>query len=174
MWQVPDWWSGDQFLFTYLLIVLIIFFLSYAVYATPWVALGYELTLDYHERTKLMGVQNFMGQIPFLVMAPWFLWFMELDTFVDMATSASVLGIVVAVLCIGTGLVPAIFLRERCASLGSDTVSESVDWLYAIGQEVRKFLLGFIETIKNRDFLKLARATFLVFNGFQLIGAFQS
>ena len=70
MWQIPDQWAGERALFIYVLIFLIIFFLSYTVYATPWVALGYELTPDYHERSKLMGVQNFMGRIPFLVMAP--------------------------------------------------------------------------------------------------------
>ena len=174
MWQIPDQWTGERALFIYFLIFLIIFFLSYTVYATPWVALGYELTPDYHERSKLMGVQNFMGQIPFLVMAPWFLWFMELDVFGGMDKGASVLGVVVAVLCISAGLIPAIFLRERFGDLRTEDAVERVSWLSAIGQEVKKFLLGFLETVKNWDFLKLAGATFLVFNGFQLIGAFQS
>ena len=45
------------------------------IFATPWVALGYELTPDYHERTRLMGVQNFIGQLAYVV-SPWFLWIM--------------------------------------------------------------------------------------------------
>jgi GPH family glycoside/pentoside/hexuronide:cation symporter len=34
---------------------------------------GYELTPDFHERTRLMGVQNFFGQLAYMI-APWFLW----------------------------------------------------------------------------------------------------
>ena len=173
MWQIPEARS-DQYYFNYFLIFLVLFFLSYTVYATPWVALGYELTPDYHERTKLMGVQNFMGQIPFLVMAPWFLWFMELDPFGSMAKGTSVLAIVVAVLCILTGVVPVIFLRERFVDRVAEGPSAIDSWIDSIFTEIRKFLQGFLETIKNRDFLKLAGATFLVFNGFQLIGAFMS
>ena len=41
----------------------LIFYLAYTMSSPrPWVALGYELTPDYHERTRdLMGVQNFIG-----------------------------------------------------------------------------------------------------------------
>ena len=99
---------------------------------------------------------------------------MELDLFGGMDKGASVLGVVVAVVCISTGLIPAIFLRERFGDSRTEDAVERVNWLSAIGQEVNKCLLGFLETVKNWDFLRLAGATFLVFNGFQLIGAFQS
>ena len=39
--------------------------MGYTIFATPWVAMGYELTPDYHERTRLMGTQNFIGQFAF-------------------------------------------------------------------------------------------------------------
>ncbi len=173
MWQIGDGQS-ETFYFVYFLAFLIVFFLAYTIFATPWVALGYELTPDYHERTKLMGVQNFMGQVPFLVLAPWFLWFMELDVFGGMANGASVLGITVAVLCIAGGLIPALFLRERFAQATTAESTGRIDLKEAIVSEVARFLAGFAETLKNRDFVMLAIATFLVFNGFQLIGAFQS
>jgi GPH family glycoside/pentoside/hexuronide:cation symporter len=53
----------------------ILFYLAYTIFATPWVAMGYELTPDYNERTRLMGTQNFIGQLAYVV-SPWFLWFM--------------------------------------------------------------------------------------------------
>jgi GPH family glycoside/pentoside/hexuronide:cation symporter len=52
-----------MFYFWYFLIGSIVFYVGYTIFATPWVALGYELTPDYHERTRLMGVQNFIGQL---------------------------------------------------------------------------------------------------------------
>lgn len=174
MWQVPEGQS-EQFYLYFFLLFFIVFFLSYTVYATPWVALGYELTPDYNERSMLMGVQNFFGQIPFLVLAPWFLYFMELDQFGGMANGASILAVIVAVLCIATGLVPAIFLRERFAGVAAGGEGQkSTSVLEAIGGQIQEFVAGFIETVRNVDFLRLAGATFLVFNGFQLIAAFQS
>ena len=75
LWQLPLGMS-ENYYFWFFLIGSFIFYLAYTVYATPWVALGYELTPDYHERTRLMGVQNFMGQLAYVI-SPWFLWIMQ-------------------------------------------------------------------------------------------------
>ena len=58
---VTLWGVSENYYFWFFLIGSFIFYLAYTVFATPWVALGYELTPDYHERTRLMGVQNFYG-----------------------------------------------------------------------------------------------------------------
>ena len=44
----------------------ILFFLAYTVYATPFVAFGYEMTPDYHERTRLHAFANTVGQLAWL------------------------------------------------------------------------------------------------------------
>jgi GPH family glycoside/pentoside/hexuronide:cation symporter len=77
LWQLPAG-HGERFYFWYFLVGSVIFYLAYTVYATPWVALGYELTPDYNERTRLMGVSNFLGQFAW-VAVPWFYAFMEND-----------------------------------------------------------------------------------------------
>jgi len=46
MWQLPGGYS-EMFYFWFFLIGSIIFYLFYTIFATPWVALGYELTSDY-------------------------------------------------------------------------------------------------------------------------------
>jgi GPH family glycoside/pentoside/hexuronide:cation symporter len=58
LWQLPTG-KSESFYFWYFLVGSFVFYLGYTIFATPWVALGYELTPDYHERTRLMGVQNF-------------------------------------------------------------------------------------------------------------------
>lgn len=166
MWQIGEGHS-HAFYFAFFLVVLIVFFVGYTIFATPWVALGYELTPDYHDRTNLMGVQNAMGQIPSLVIAPWFLWFMELDTFGGLTNGASWLAICVSLICIAFGVIPAIVLRERFVDRGKGAAENGLN------QEFVKFFTGIKLTFVNFDFLKLAGATFLVFNGFQMIGAFQ-
>ena len=171
LWQLPGD-AGEGLLFGIFLAGSLLFFLAYTVFATPWVALGYELTPDYHERTRLMGVQNFFSQFAYLI-APWFLWFMELDAFGDLRAGASVLAVLVGVICIAVGVLPAILLRERFQDLAANAPGEA-SRLERIGREVGNFLRGFVQSLSSRPFLKLCGATFLVFNGFQLIAAFQS
>ena len=52
MWQLPEGRS-ESFYFWVFLSASILFFLTYTLYATPFVAFGYEMTADYHERTRL-------------------------------------------------------------------------------------------------------------------------
>lgn len=171
LWQLPRD-AGEGLLFTLFLAGSLLFFLAYTVFATPWVALGYELTPDYHERTRLMGVQNFFSQFAYLL-APWFLWFMELDLFTDLRDGASSLAVLVGIACIAVGVLPAILLRERFQA-AADGALGTDSRLKRISGEARRFLRGFLQSLRSRPFLKLCGATFLVFNGFQLIAAFQS
>jgi GPH family glycoside/pentoside/hexuronide:cation symporter len=169
LWQLPGGQS-ENFYFWYFLGGSLIFFLAYTVYATPWVALGYELTPDYHERTRLMGVQNFFGNIAYMI-SPYFLAIMYLPQFGDVVTGAGYLAIVIAVVVISLGILPAIFLRERFKNIAEAETGEKVP---GIGAVVMDFLRGFGKTLSFKPFLKLCIATFLVFNGFILIAAFQS
>jgi GPH family glycoside/pentoside/hexuronide:cation symporter len=176
LWQLPEG-KSETFYFWYFLIGSLVFYLGYTIFATPWVALGYELTPDYHERTRLMGVQNFIGQLAYVV-APWFLLFMQSKTyFDDMVDGAAGLAIIVAVVTIAIGILPAIFLRERFKHIAAVEIEGHVEpvesMLTGLARNIRGFLSGFAATLKFKPFLKLCAATFLVFNGFMLISSFQ-
>jgi len=170
LWQLPVG-KSEGWYFWYFLGGSLIFFLAYTVYATPWVALGYELTPDYHERTRLMGVQNFFGNIAYMI-SPYFLAIMYLPRFGDVVTGAGYLAMVIAVVVIGLGILPAIFLRERLKDVAAGESGEKGG--SGVGHIVKDFLRGFGKTLSFKPFLKLCIATFLVFNGFILIAAFQS
>ena len=174
LWQLPRGMS-DNYYFWYFLIGSFIFYLGYTIFATPWVALGYELTPDYHERTRLMGVQNFMGQWAYIV-APWFLLIMQAEYFEDMVEGASYLAIAIAVFTICIGILPAIYLRERFSHPpvveGAEARPKESMW-EIVKRNMNQFFQGFLTTIKVKPFLKLCAATFLVFNGFMLISSFQ-
>ncbi len=176
LWQLPENRS-ESFYFNYFLVGSLVFYLAYTVFATPWVALGYELTPDYNERTRLMGVQNFIAQLAWLI-APWFLWFMERPVFGDMRGGAAALAVALALACAGLGILPALFLKERHAGVdapgSSHRTRTATEALAAGARAVSRFAVGFGETLGSLDFLKLCGATFLVFNGFQLVAAFQS
>jgi len=170
LWQLPPG-KSEGWYFWYFLAGSLIFFLAYTVYATPWVALGYELTPDYHERTRLMGVQNFFGNIAYMI-SPYFLAIMYLPMFGDVVTGAGYLAMVIAVVVIALGILPAIFLRERFKEVAAEEGSEGV--ARGIGYVIKDFFIGFGKSLSFKPFMKLCIATFLVFNGFILIAAFQS
>jgi GPH family glycoside/pentoside/hexuronide:cation symporter len=174
LWHLPEGRS-ESFYFWYFLLGSIIFYLAYTVFATPWVALGYELTPDYHERTRLMGVQNFMGQLAYVV-APWFLLFMQNEKiFDDMVDGAAGLAVIVAIVVAVVGVMPALFLRERFQAVAAQEAGERP--LATVGSVVLRNLAGFFRgfsvTVRSRPFLKLCLATFLVFNGFMMVSSFQ-
>ncbi len=178
LWQMPSG-KSETFYYAWFLGFSILFYMGYTLWVTPWVALGYELTPDYHERTRVMGTQNFIGQLAF-VASPWFLWIMNSGTFFrnadgepDQVAGAAGLAIVIAVVTVCLGVLPAIFLRER----GQDPAAqEAAAAARPVGfaATVREFVRGFSITMKSGPFLKLCLAAFLVFNGFILISAFAS
>ena len=59
-----------------------------------------------------MGTQNFFGNIAYMI-SPYFLAIMYLPVFGDVVTGAGYLAMIIAVVVIGLGVLPAIFLRER-------------------------------------------------------------
>lgn len=176
LWQLPAG-KSESFYFWYFLGGSLIFYLAYTMFATPWVALGYELTPDYHERTRLMGVQNFVGQLAYVI-APWFLLIMQNERyFDDMVDGAAGLAIIIAVVVISVGIMPAIFLRERFKAVATTDAGKRNLQIAESGSAIRRnigdFSRGFVTTLKVKPFLKLCIATFLVFNGFMMVASFQ-
>ena len=163
--------QSEGFYFVYFLAGSLLFYLGYTIFATPWVALGYELTPDYHERTRLMGVQNFIGQLAYVV-TPWFLWVMQYEPlFDDLVSGAAGLSVAIGLFTIAIGVLPAIFLRERYKEVAA---AEADAGGAGFRHSMEQFFSGFLATLRFRPFLKLCAATFLVFNGFILVSSFQA
>ncbi len=159
---------SDMYYFWHFLIGSLIFFLGYTVFATPWVALGYELTPDYNERTRLMGVQNFISNFAFIV-APWFLVIMtNPDWFRNQIDGAKFLALMICIATIALGVLPAVFLRERVAPAPTAAAESK-----GLGANVTEFLSGLLKTVRSGPFLLLCLATFLIFNSFIMISSFQ-
>lgn len=172
MWQLPSGYS-EMFYFWIFLTGSIIFYLFYTIFATPWVALGYEMTPDYHERTRLMAVMNFMGQFAWIAL-PWFYAIMENDRlFSDSVQGARILAIAIGIFVAVVGVMPAIFCRERFVAK-EDGRKQKSSVLEGLKTNIIGFFKGLMITIKRIEFLKLCSGTFFLFNGIMLIGAFSS
>lgn len=151
--------------FIYFLIMSILFFLAYTIYATPFVAFGYEMTPDYHERTRLHAFANTVGQLAWLGV-PWFYAIMSSALFRDKVHGARTLAIAVGIIVAALGVIPAIFLRET--QILEPVKKATKGWW----TNMKEFFQGVKTTFKCKPFVQICGATFLVFNGFQLGSSF--
>lgn len=168
MWQLyPE--NSQSYNFFYFLALSVVFYIGYTIFATPLIGLGYEMTPDYNERTRLMAVSQWMGQMAWMI-APWF-WVLIYDPnlFASAPEGARILAVWVGTLCMILGIMPAFFNKEMKLPKGTklDDLSFS-----KLAQNMNQFVAGIKQTIQCKPFLRLCGATFFVFNGFQTIAQF--
>jgi len=158
----------EVFYVVYFLGIQILFFVGFTCYSIPWIALGYEMTPDYHERTRLQGVSNFVAQIAWVI-APWFFKIMNnKDLFGDIVHGARTLAVFIGGFIIVGGILPAIFNKEHFSDLPRPEREKGTL------NTLKDFFKGVVVTFKCKPFVKLCAATFLIFNGFMLASAFSA
>ena len=166
MWQL---YASDtlQYNFWYFFLWSIVFYLGLTFFSVPYVAMGYEMSDDFHERTDIMAVAQWIGQWAWVI-APWF-WVIMYDPewFPSADVAVRELAIWVAIPCAICALVPAIFIKSK------STLDENYEPLNAanIGNSLKKILESFVEAFKISQFRKICIATFLIFNAFNTVAA---
>lgn len=167
MWQLyRD--NGIEYNFIYFMLWSFIFYLGLTIFSVPYVAMGYEMTNDFHERTSIMGVAQWIGQWAWVI-APWFWVIMYDKSFFESADVATrTLAVWVGILFAMCAMVPALFIKSK------STLNENYSPLNLanIGASLKQILSGFKEAFKLKPFRQLCIATFLVFNAFNTIAAF--
>ena len=168
MWQLDPAWSQTQ-LFWYFLLFSLAFTIGNTMFATPFVGLGYEITSDYKERTRLMAFSQVMGQVAWMIV-PWF-WVLiaDPDLFETQAEGVQTLALYVAGGCIVLGIIPGLF----CKGIDSQNIDNLAEMsLKNIFKNLVEVATNVIQAFKNIEFVKLCGSTFLIFNGFQLVASF--
>jgi len=166
MWQIyPE--NGEIYNFFYFLAFSILFYLGMTIFGAPYVAMGYEMSNDFHERTRLMAVSQWIGQWAWVIV-PWF-WVVlyDPDIFVNSTEGARTLSVWVGLFCLGLCLVPAIFGKTGEVPEELEVISRQ-----NLKSNFTSLLKGLVETLKNAPFRRLCGATFLVFNAFNTVAAF--
>ena len=167
MWQLfRD--SSIDYNFAYFLFWSIVFYLGLTIFSVPYVAMGYEMSDDFHERTSIMAVAQWLGQWAWVI-APWF-WVIMYDTtwFETADVAVRELAIWVGLGCAICAMVPAIFIKSK------STLEENYSpmKLKNIGGSLVKIWDSFGEAFTSAPFRKLCFATFLIFNAFNTVAAF--
>ena len=168
MWQLHRT-DGLTHNFVYFLFWSLVFFTGLTVFSIPYVAIGYEMSDDFHERTNIMAVAQWIGQWAWVI-APWF-WVVMYDPkwFPNADSAARTLSIWVGVICMLLAMVPALFIPSR--STKDDTHLTPLT-LANLGVGMREMLNGFKEAFGCAPFRKLCFSTFLIFNAFNTVAAF--
>ncbi len=168
MWQLyRD--DGVNYNFVYFLCWSLVFYAGLTLFSIPYVAMGYEMSDDFHERTSIMAVAQWIGQWAWVI-APWF-WVVMYDPswFENADAATRTLSIWVGVICMLLAMVPAVFLPSRSSKDDTHLVPLN---LRNFGGGMKEILLGFKEAFASVPFRKLCYATFLIFNAFNTVAAF--
>ena len=161
--------NGLDYNFTYFLICSFLFYLSFTVFSVPYVAMGYEMSDSFHERTNIMAVAQWIGQWAWVI-APWFWVIMyDPDWFPNADTAARTLGLGMGIICGLLALIPAIFIKSKSTVDRDDF--QPLTWSNA-GGSLKEIFDGFRESFKIVQFRKMCFATFLIFNSFNTVASF--
>ena len=167
MWQLYRV-NGLDYNFIYFLLWSFVFYLGLTIFSVPYVAMGYEMSDDFHERTDIMAIAQWIGQWAWVI-APWF-WVIMYDQglFESADVATRTLAVWVGIICMIFAMVPAIFIKSE-STLNANYAPLS---LKGIGGSLKRILAGFKEAFKSLPFRQLCIATFLIYNTFYTIASF--
>jgi glycoside/pentoside/hexuronide:cation symporter, GPH family len=168
MWQLHRE-NGLEYNFTYFMLWSFVFYLGLTIFSVPYVAMGYEMSDDFHERTNIMATAQWIGQWAWVI-APWF-WVIMYDPswFPNADTATRTLAVWVGVGCALLAMIPAIFIKSKSTK---DDESLAPLTFRGIGGSLLQILQGFKEAFQSVPFRKLCISTFLIFNAFNTVAAF--
>lgn len=167
MWQL---YRGDgvNYNFIYFMLWSFVFYLGITIFSVPYVAMGYEMSNDFHERTDIMAIAQWVGQWAWVI-APWFWVIMYDQEYFESADVATrTLAVWVGIFLMLFAMVPAVFIKSE-STLDKDYAPLNIK---SIGNSLKEILKAFKEAFQSKPFRKLCIATFLVFNAFNTIAAF--
>ena len=166
MWQLYKV-DGVQYNFWYFFLWSLVFYLGLTIFSVPYVAMGYEMSDDFHERTNIMAIAQFIGQWAWVIAPLFWIIMYDEDWFPSADIAVRELAIWVAIPSAICAIVPAIFIKTN------STLNEDYEPLNSanIGNSLIKIIKSFAEAFKIKEFRKLCGATFLIFNAFNTVAA---
>ena len=168
MWQLHRE-NSVNYNFIFFLIWSTVFYFGLSIFSVPYVAMGYEMSDDFHERTNIMAISQWIGQWAWVI-APWF-WVVMYDPkwFPNADTATRTLAFWVGISCMILAMMPAIFIKSK--STKNDHSLKPLTYK-TIGGSLKEILISFKEAFANKPFRKLCIATFLIFNAFNTVAGF--
>ncbi|MFI4913130.1 MAG: MFS transporter [Sedimentisphaeraceae bacterium JB056] len=159
IWRPPAF-LNETGLFIYLLVTSIIFFTTFTVFTVPYAALGMELTTDYDERTSVMAYKTFFQSMSAALIMPFAYKLCFYSGFgSNEVEGVRTVGLLFGGFIIITGILPAIFTKENAVVQRQSKI---------------KLISAVRYTLKDKPFMMLSAATFLIILGLFIILPLQS
>jgi GPH family glycoside/pentoside/hexuronide:cation symporter len=156
-WCPPRTW-GTWGIFGYFVVMSSLFFMAYSTYLIPHAALGFELTADVNERTRVMAYRSFLGSIGGLALPYFLLWSKSPmwggSTVQGIRWVTAIAGIVMMLAILSA----AVFCKERASSQNQAKIG---------------ILPALKYTLTNRPFVIVLAIIFLVIVACFLSGPFE-
>lgn len=168
MWQLHRE-NSLTYNFCFFLTFSLIFHIGLSIFSVPYVAMGYEMSDDFHERTSIMAISQWIGQWAWVI-APWF-WVVMYDPkwFPNADTATRTLAFLVGAVFMVLAMVPAVFIKSKSTKF-DDTLEPLT--IKTIGGSLKEIVISFKEAFANKPFRKLCIATFFIFNAFNTVAGF--
>lgn len=152
--------NNDKDLFVYLLVMSLLFYTAVTIYSVPHGALGFEMTPDYHERTRVFAYASFIGNVG-AISSPWLYALARLEVFGNPIIGIRVVCAIMGAILISSAIICAITCKER-------------NFQKTQKQEKINLIDSFKVTLKNKTFVKLVISFVLVIIGFQFVMGFSN
>ena len=154
LWMPP--FTDKVAVIIYFGIISTIYALSYTMFVVPYTALGFELTDDYDERTKVMSWRMYIGLIAGLCIPNLYVW-CQSDVFGgDILVGARWVTTFVGLSVLIAGCLPAFLCREKIAAKPQPKIK--------LGKAI-------LETIKDKPFRLLLSGYIIIITGLLTSGA---
>lgn len=150
VWLVPSGWDQSA-AGIYFLVTALLFYSSFSLFSVPFMTLALEMTPDYHERTRVLAYRAVFAAFSSVTLA-WAFRLAHSDVFPNAMAGVQVVSIGIAVLFLGGGLIPAIFVKERYHVL-------------AAKQAKQRFWPTFRIVFRNQQFRLLVMLTLVMVMG---------
>lgn len=147
IWMAPV--LTDWGVFWWVAVLGSLYFTAYTIFIIPYQALGFEMTTDYDERTRLLAWPNYVG-LTMSFLLPWLPRMIEFKVFGGAAHGAVWVSIGAGIIIMVSGIMPAIFGREIAQAEKQDRIP---------------FLAAIKESASNRSFLIVALSNVIVLTG---------
>ena len=166
MWQLFKE-NTVQYNFWYFFLWSVVFYLGLTFFSVPYVAMGYEMSDDFHERTSIMAVAQWIGQWAWVIAPLFWIIMYDPDWFPSADVAARKLAVWVAIPCAICAIVPALFIKSE-STLDKDYEPIS---LSNIGGSLKKIKTSFQEAFKIKEFRQLCFSTFFIYNAFMAVSS---
>lgn len=156
IWMVPEGRS-DTYYTVHLVVTMLLFYLAFTVFSVPYIAMGMEMSPDYHERTRVVAWRTFLAPVGAFIGQAGLFWLTQRAIFDGTVQGMRWVGLAAGAAIIALGIIPALFAREHPYAKPPEAKEKAPFWTSAK------------ETLRVPPFLLLCLATVVLLVGLLLV-----